>query len=213
MSDSKLEFLPFHAINEFMRNDYRNSVIRAVLNALPTLPANRRETIDRLTRKYVKVPGFRNSEKAPTLIKLLPMAKAFEKNSDLVAEVIAAWAENQVELRQQIYDLLKERGWQLLPADLKLEGLSLDLLKEWGILPLEVDRTRLPGFYTHWPKNENFETLYQAFTDKYPEVDQSIDNVSLMVVWLSLRLPVHVEGAEAETGEEAPGETNATPQA
>ncbi len=39
MDDKTTQFLPFHAINEFMRDDYRAIVIRSTLNALSTLPA------------------------------------------------------------------------------------------------------------------------------------------------------------------------------
>lgn len=167
--DKKAQLLPFHSINEFMRNDYRLAVIRTTLSNLSDLPGNFRAPIDRLTKKVVKVPGFRNSSKAPNLVKVVPMAEAFEKDPELVAAILNAWAELHPELRQQIYDLLVERGWD--------------------ILPLEADRPKLPGFFVHWPKGEDFETLNQAFAEKYPEVKANSDDTSLMVVWVSTRLP------------------------
>jgi hypothetical protein len=178
MSEKKAKFLPFHAINEFMRNDYRLSVIRSVLLELPSLSEERRAPIDRLTKKYVRVPGFRNGAKAPASIRVKPTVEAFEKSPQLVAAILAAWAETQPELRQNVYDLLVLRGWE--------------------ILPVEADRAQLPGFIAAWPKGENFEIINSAFTESYPEAQATSDDISLMVVWLSVRLPFAEESSEEQ---------------
>lgn len=176
MEDQEIQFLPFHAINEFMRSDFRLSVIRATLNALPRLPESFRAPIDQLIRQSVQVPGFRNSSKAPASMKVKPTAEVFEKNPSLVAAILSAWAEANTALRQQVYDMLAQRGWEVLPP--------------------EADRTQLPGFLTTWPKDEDFETLDAAFREIYPDSDKSSDEISLMVVWLSGRLPYEMEGEE-----------------
>jgi hypothetical protein len=178
MDDKKIAFVPFNALDRFMRPDYRLNVIRTTLHELPGLPQNYRAAIDRATKKTVKVPGFRNSEKAPTAVKVIPMANAFEKSPDLVASVISAWVESHPELKLQVYDLLIQRHWE--------------------ILPIEADRTKLPGFLPYWPKGEEFEVLYQAYIEMYPQADTSMDNVSLMVVWLSGRLPFQEEETETD---------------
>jgi hypothetical protein len=185
MDDEEIPFLPFHAINEFMKDAYRSQVLRSTLTALGSLPENYRAPVDRLTRQFVKVPGFRNSVKAPAPLKVKPMVEFFEKNPELVAAILSAWAEAHSELRQQVYDLLANRGWETLPPD--------------------ADRTQLPGFMTTWPKGEDFETLYQAYQETYPQSGSSSDDVSLMVVWLSGRLPYETEEDE-ETAEGAGGE-------
>jgi hypothetical protein len=196
MTEQEINFLPFHAINEFMRNDYRLSVIRAALTAAPGLPEALRKPIDMAVKHNVKVPGFRNAEKAPTAIKAIAMSKAFEKSAEVVGVILAGWAASKPELHQQVTQVLETSGWQFFPTELSMESLSLDKLKEWAILPPAVDRTRLPGFVTAWPKDQSFESLYESFTTTYPDVDESIDNVSLMVVWITMRLPVDVEGEE-----------------
>ena len=181
--EKKVAFLPYHAINEFMLDDYRLRVIRGVLQALPGLPENLRLPVEELTRKLVRVPGFRNSLKAPVPLKVKPMADAFKTSPQLVAALLAAWSENQLELRQKVYDLLKARGWELLPP--------------------EADRSMLPGFLTKWLKGENFEVLNEAFNEMYPGTEVASDDVSLMVVWLSGRLPYQFdEEDEAESEEE-----------
>jgi hypothetical protein len=166
----KMEFIPFHAINEFMRNEYRMAVLRYTMLALPDLDSKTQSNVNKLTKKYVKVPGFRNSAKAPATVKAVGMVKPFEKEPKLVAGIISAWAESQAELRQQIFDILVGFGWKLLPA--------------------EANRTRLPGFLTQWPEEEDFEVIYAAYTDTYPKGEHGIDDVGLMAVWMSLRLPV-----------------------
>lgn len=176
MDDREIPFLPYHALNEFMRPDFRQDVVRQALSAAPNLPENHHLTLDRLTRSYVKVPGFRNSSKAPLAARVRPTAEVFEKHPDMVAAILSAWAESRPELRQQVYDLLSDRGW--------------------GVLPPEADRTTLPGFIPTWPKDEDFEVLNEAYAARFPEAGTSTDDVSLMVVWISGRLPYQIEGEE-----------------
>ena len=190
MNDQKenkqARFLPFHAINEFMRPDFRTEVVRATLLALPGLPDDRRSQIEKITRRAVKVPGFRNSAKAPASLRVKPTAEAFEKNAGLVAAILSGWSESHPELRGQVSDLLAERGWEILPAD--------------------ADRTKLPGFLTRWPKGEDFETLTAAFVERYPDSESGSDDVSLMVVWLSGRLPYELVEDEANEQDAASDE-------
>jgi hypothetical protein len=97
------------------------------------------------------------------------MAQSFEKNPNLVASVLSAWAELHAQLREEIFILLEERGWDLLP--------------------LQADRKKLPGFFTTWPKAESFESLNQAYTEKHTDSPYNSDEISLMIVWVSSRLP------------------------
>ena len=178
MNDKQAQFYPFHAVNDFMRDDFRLEVVRNALNALARLPVEFSAPIERLTKKLVQVPGFRNSSKAPANLRIKPTADAFEKSHQLVAAILHAWSAAYPELRQQVYDLLISRNWEVLPP--------------------EADRTRLPGFLVKWPKNEDFDVLNKAFTAMYPQTQTSSDDVSLMIVWVSTRLPYQEEGEEEE---------------
>jgi hypothetical protein len=169
MSDETAEFLPFHALNEFMRPDYRLTVVRSALTALPRLPASFRSPVDKLTRKIVHVPGFRDGTQAPVPLRIAPTADAFQKSPELVAAILSAWAESQTDLRAKVHTLLQSRNWELLPP--------------------EADRTKLPGFMTKWPKGEDFDILNTAFSEAHPGETATTDDVSLMIVWLSVRLP------------------------
>jgi hypothetical protein len=136
MENPTTQFLPFHAVNEFMRSDYRRDVVRLTLTSLPDLPENFRIAVDQVTRATVQVPGFRNSAKAPLIKRVKPTSEAFEKSPHLVAVILSAWAEAHQTLRQQVYDLLIDRGWDLLPPS--------------------TDRTQLPGFFMTWGDGPDF---------------------------------------------------------
>jgi hypothetical protein len=168
-NDKKVSFLPFHAINEFMTSEYRLEVVRSALVALQGLPENFGNPINKLTSRLVKIPGFRHSVKAPITLRIKPTADAFEKSPDLVASILSAWAEAHAGLREKVYALLESR--------------------HWDILPIDAERARLPGFITFWPHGENFDVLNQSFKEMFPDADASNNDVSLMVVWLSGRLP------------------------
>ncbi len=214
MSENQVEFLPFHAINDFMRSDFRLSVVKSTLGALNSLPESQRNSINHLTKKLVKIPGFRHSDKAPTFVRAIPTSNAFEKSPELVAAILAAWAESHTSLRTQVYETLVSRGWKTFPTEMHnlADVPPLKTEKDWGILPIEADRTKIPGFLIYWPKGETFEVLYQALTEKFPDIQTSIDEASLMVVWLTLRLPVNIIDEEGniiteEKAEAAPSDT------
>ncbi len=169
-NQNKASFIPFHALNEFMRIDYRQSVVQTVLLSFQGLPDDVQTTIIRLTKKLVQVPGFRNSAAAPAQMRVKPTIRAFEKSPEMVAAILNGWALTKPELRQRVFDLLTARGWELLPP--------------------EADRSKLPGFLTHWPDGEDFSIVNKAFSESNPDFPSTTDDVSLMVVWLSGRLPI-----------------------
>ena len=182
MSDNSAEFLPFNAINEFMRPDFRTRVLQEVFENLPSLPNSDQNSFNKLIRKFLVVPGFRNSTAAPVFLKLKSAGKPFEKNASFTAEVIHHWSQIHVDLREHTYKLLSDLGWT--------------------ILPVEADRTKLPGFLTVWPKGQDFSTLNTAYREKYPQDNISEDDISLMAVWLSGRLPIHEDDTSNSTHEE-----------
>jgi hypothetical protein len=207
MPENTVQFLPFHAINEFMRPDFRLNVVRQTLSELNKLPAKSRETVSHQIRRVVKVPGFRNSEKAPTVVKVIPTAKAFESNPELVSSILSAWTELKSELRDQVFQVLKARQWFFFPDEsISINSLpSLKNQEDWGVLPVAADRSLLPGFLIYWPKDQDFEAIYQTYNELYPDGKGSLDEVSLMSVWLANRLPYHITGddEDAEPGSES----------
>jgi hypothetical protein len=176
MPKSEISFLPFHAINEFMTAEFRQEVVRQVLSAAPEHTGAHTATLNQIVRRSVKIPGFRQSDKAPVVVKTRPVAREFEHNPDLVAAVLALWAEVFAGLRQEVYDCLADAGWELLPP--------------------AADRTQLPGFLPSWPAGQDFDSIYAAYQARFPHSQTNQNQVSLMAVWLSGRLPY--PNAEAE---------------
>jgi hypothetical protein len=172
MDNTKATFLPFHAINQFMVPEYRLSVLQRVFSGIEKLSGPRKGALNSLVKRLVSVPGFRNSAVAPVSLKIKSSVGAFERSAEFTSQVIMAWSELNPDLRQQVYDLLVARSWELLPID--------------------ADRTRLPGFLTAWPKGEDFDALDKAFLEAHPDKTASDDDVRLMVVWMSGRLPYDV---------------------
>jgi hypothetical protein len=187
--NDQIEFLPFHAINEFMVDDYRHSVLQAVLSRMSELSPAQKGAMAGQIKRHVSVQGFRNSSAAPLQLKIKGATTAFQRHPDFAARTLQTWADLNPELRQQVYDLLTERGWEIVPAS--------------------TDRAKLPGFLTDWPEEETYDILNQAFSEKYPDSTISEDDVRLMIVWVGNRLPYPVTDTddedlnEEENGEEA----------
>lgn len=183
MDDKQVEYFPFHAINEYMLPDYRLHVLQSVFNGFDRLPGERRSAINGVFKRHVQVPGFRNSTQAPAGVKSRASVTTFEKRPEFVAQVLQGWAELNPDLRQKVYDFLKARDWEVLPA--------------------EADRTKLPGFLTEWPEGQDYDVLGQAFKEMYPDYPHEDNDLRLMIVWLSGRLPYNMYGEESEEEEES----------
>lgn len=183
MSDEQVEFLPFHAINEFMVAEYQYEVLRKVWSSLGELPADLRSDLVNTFKREAKIPGFRNANLAPAPLKARSSVTIFERDPEFTAAVLDAWARLHPDLMKQVADFLTSREWEVLPAD--------------------ANRRALPGFQTHWPAEENFETLDEAFRKANPKTEVSEDDLNLMIVWVSGRLPYKLpEGEETEAGEQ-----------
>jgi hypothetical protein len=169
MTNKQAQFLPFSAINLFMRPDYRANVVKAALQSIPTAPKPTQGQFDSLTKKWVTIPGFRNSVQAPLPMKIKQFIIAFEKSPDVAGFILKLWADLHPDLRSKVNDLLMERHWEILPP--------------------EADRTKLPGFIPSWPEGEDFDQLNSVYKERYLDEKDEVDDISLMVVWLSTRLP------------------------
>ena len=183
MDDKQAQFFPYHAINEYMLPDYRLKVIQTVYLGLDRLSNERRSAINGLVKRHVQVPGFRNSPQAPAGVKGRASVSVFERHPEFVAQILQGWSELQPDLRQKVYDFLKTR--------------------EWEVLPPEADRTKLPGFLPEWPKDQNYDVLENGFKEMFPDFQYQENDLRLMIVWLSGRLPYDLGEEEEEAEIEA----------
>jgi hypothetical protein len=166
---NKAAFLPWSAINAFMLEDFQLEVLTDVLTGYDHLESEQRRSLNAKIKKGVKVPGFRTSTAAPVTIRIRHSIEYFENNAGFAGNVLAAWAHIYHDLADKVYSFLCER--------------------KWTVLPLEASREKLPGFLTQWPQEDEFEVLTAAFHEKYPEDEYSDNQISLMCVWVSTRLP------------------------
>jgi hypothetical protein len=166
----KEKFLPFIAINEFMRDDYRLTVITEVLSHIDKIPSDQRNVINKSIAKFVSVPGFRNSNLAPVGRKAKSSTDIFTTFNDYAAAIVEGWSRLHPELAEAMYTVLLEKQWQ-------------------NLQPIALDRSKMPGFQIHWPKSDTFDVLIKAVRAKDAFENESDDNISLMAVWLGLRLP------------------------
>lgn len=176
MSDKKIEYFQFHAINEFMVNEYKTQVFRDVFVGFGNLPPEWQKKINSEVKNKIVVGGFRNSSMAPVGLKVRSAIKPFENDPEFVGIILQSWLLLHKELATNVKALLDGRGWEILPID--------------------ADRTKLPGFMTRWPEKEDYQAVLDAFHKEYPDSHDSDDDISLMCVWLSTRLPYLVKEEE-----------------
>jgi hypothetical protein len=180
-SDQKT-YLPFHAVNEYMREDFRLQVIHEVFTNLESCNPEFRSRLGKMVSKKIQVPGFRNSNQAPTNFKIKNSLGIFEKSAEFAALVMECWSQIHSDLRKKTHAILVENGWKI-PA-------------------LPEDRTLQTGFQLDWPKEHKFEFFCQQIREKHPDTQESDDEISLMVVWTGNRLPFNLY-AEAEDSDQS----------
>lgn len=177
MTNQEIPFLPFAAINNFMLDDYRVQVLNKVIGGLNRQTNRNAGILKSLVRRYIQVPGFRDASKAPAGLIARNAESAFEKASDFAGRLLACWTDLNPGLAKEIHTLLQERQWP-------------------DLLPVDADRNEMPGFYAVWPEGENFETILAAYKEKYPDSKTEDYDISLMTVWIGLRLPFDNEKQE-----------------
>jgi len=170
--EKKAKFLPFHAVNEFMRDDYRFSILQEVMTHFEDCGKDRIMRINRLFVKAVQIPGFRNSSLAPAAVRIKHSVGLFEKSPEFAALMIECWSERHLGLKQAVFKILDAKNWKPLP--------------------IEADRTQLTGFLVNWPKDDTFDLFIKSIHESNPELNESDDNISLMVVWVGNKLPYNL---------------------
>ena len=169
MNDNQVRFYPFNVINEYMLPEFRQAVITKVFQGADKLSGPSKGKFGGLVRKFIQIPGFRNSALAPLTLKVRAAIGLFASKPEFSGAILQTWAELNSELRKQVFDLLTSRGWEILPDD--------------------ANRSALPGFQLDWPKEETYDTLGEAFKAAYPDATVDDYYLRLMAVWISGRLP------------------------
>ena len=187
-NDKKMAFLPWSAVNAFMLEDFQLEVMKTVLTGYEHLESDQRRSLNAQIKRGVRVPGFRNAISAPISIRIKHSIELFENNANFAGNVLSAWFKIYAPLSELVHPFLESRDWK--------------------ILPLDADREKLPGFLTQWPIEDEFDVLVKAFHESHPDTEYTDNQISLMCVWLSGRLPYETLEkaevfAESEVAEES----------
>ena len=161
--------LPMISLNVFLLPDFRREILTTVLNQKDNLPPEIKQEFRQAIKEFVKISGFRNPLAAPQALQVRAMESPFEKESRFVKAILSSWADINSDLQPKVQALIPELGFE--PNDQA---------------PLYPDPEN--AFAVGWPEDLSFEKLADLVKQK-TETDASSNEISLMTVWLTGRLP------------------------
>ena len=163
------ETLSFRAINVFIERDFLQSKLEEILEAKDELPKEDQIVFNNNFRKYVNVLGFRNPLRAPLQLQVNAYASAFEEKEEVIPFTLSTWTKLNQKFAKQVHDWLESEDWEDLSLERSFEGSD--------------------GFQDSWPEGLSFEQLSKKFQKNHPDVDFATDDLILMVLWISGKLP------------------------
>ncbi len=161
--------LPLISLNVFLLPDFRREILTTVLNQKDNLSPEIKQEFRQAIKEFVKISGFRNPLAAPQALQVRAMESPFEKESRFVKAILSSWADLKLDLGAKVQSVLPELGFE--PNDQA---------------PLYPDPEN--AFAVGWPEDLSFEKLADLVKQK-TETDASSNEISLMTVWLTGRLP------------------------
>ena len=166
--------IPFIFINNVMKTDYREAVIRKVFASRGLLSSETNRQINEVIRKFVTVPNFRpgRANKAPTAIKVKGTAQSFERNNEVCSTFLQAW----IEVSQKLHNAVN----QYVSTNSELKTNKID----WQL-----------GFPAYWASSD-MTASSSAFREQFPEYAEQDDDVCLMLCFELGKLPVPDDAIE-----------------
>lgn len=161
--------LPYKAINVFIEEDYLQKVLETILSRIDEMEKEDRFSFISDFKQHVSVLGFRNPIRAPLSIQVKAYLSAFEAKDEVIPFTLSAWAKLNAVLAQLVENFLDSEGWKELRIERKYnEG---------------------EGFSNDWPEKLSFDKLVKNFKKANPDADFSRDDLILMALWISGKLP------------------------
>ena len=150
------------AVNEVMRDDYRETVVELALQHLPHASADLRRFARQTLSKGIRIRVFRSVEKAPVRAAKGPIIERMQSRPDIASVVICLWAG----AAQDFVDQVREAG----------EQTGFSFLSDWS-----WEQAR-EGFFA--PEDvESFTKVVDAMTENREPSDA--DHLKLASFWLS----------------------------
>lgn len=160
---------PYRAINVYIERDHLENVLEQILSKLNSLPKPEQINFIKKFKQYVKVNGFRNPTMAPLPLRVNAYAIAFEEKDEVIPFTLSTWTKINPDLAATVKNWLDDKGWEDL------------------VLDREYDETG--GFKPEWPEDFSLENLVEQFQKDHPEGSFDPDNIILMALWVSGKLP------------------------
>lgn len=171
---TEIEYLPFKAINVFIESEYLRKTLKSILKNINSLPKEDRISFGNSFREYVNILGFRNPLRAPLTLQVNAFIKAFEEKDEVVPFTLSTWTKINSDFANKVKSWLESEGWDQLS--------------------LEKDFNENEGFLNKWPDGLSFEKIIEDFEKAHPDLDFDQDDLILMVLWISGRLPEEDSG-------------------
>lgn len=163
------DYLSYKAINVFIERDYLEKILESILTGKDKLSKEEQIAFNNQFRKYVNILGFRNPSRAPLSLQVNAYASAFEEKEEIIPFTLSIWTKLNKNIAEVVYQWLEDEGW---------ENLSLErTYQEDG------------GFIDDWPEKCTFDDVVEKFSDAKPDLSISRDDLILLVLWISGRLP------------------------
>lgn len=163
------EILSYRAINVFIEREYLEKIISFILKNAKSLPKEDQIEFNSHFNKYVKILGFRNPLRAPLSLQINGLTTAFEEKEEIIPKVLTTWT------------ILNSPFSKIVSSWLEAEG--------WNNLKFKRIYSPEEGFIADWPKNFSFDQLDENFKKANPELKYEKNDLILMALWLSGKLP------------------------
>ena len=102
------------AVNEVMRDDYRETVVELALQHLPHASADLRRFARQTLSKGIRIRGFRSVEKAPVRAAKGPIIERMQSRPDIASVVICLWAGAAQDFVDQVREAGEQTGFSFL---------------------------------------------------------------------------------------------------
>ena len=114
-----MELQPLSVLNVAMQSDYREVVVREVLEQYQQASPSARRSLEKALRTHVKVKGFRDPVQAPVTTLLRDVVKTSCYSDIVLRAVLRVWLELHKDLWETMYDFLTTQGTSIAePTDL-----------------------------------------------------------------------------------------------
>jgi hypothetical protein len=163
------DIYPYKAINVFLERDDLEQLLEMIIKEKDSLTKQDQIEFNNEFRKHVTILGFRNPVRAPISLQVNAYASAFEQKDEVIPFTLSTWTKIQPNLAEKVKIWLEAEGW---------DELKLERQFEEG-----------EGFIKKWPDDYSFDKLVDEFTKANPDPEFSRNDLILMVLWISGRLP------------------------